>query len=115
MSAAPRCVAAAVAVGALAAISPAAADAHDSNGWYWTERKADRRVMKSYSDISSCDCIGWGPTKTSRRGVVRYSHFSCSMVLEDGTWVLPTLEVLGRKKARMRYGDAVDIIRGPRG
>jgi len=96
---------------ALLLLAPAVGQAHNSHGWYWSERKADRRVLHSYSDVESCDCIGWGPVRKRRGGTARYNHFSCSMVLDDGTGILPTLVVLGRKKARMLYNDASDIIR----
>lgn len=96
---------------AILLLAPGGGQAHNSHGWYWSERKADRRVLHSYSDVRSCDCIGWGPVRKKRGGTAKYSHFSCSMVLDDGTGMLPTVEVLGRNKARILYNDASDIIR----
>lgn len=96
----------------LAPLAPASvAHAHDSRGWYWSERNTDRRLLSSYGDSASSDCVGWGPTTVTRRGQVKYSHFSCSVELEDGTGMLPTVEVLGRRKARVLYDDASDVIR----
>jgi hypothetical protein len=90
----------------LVMVFAATADAHRSR-WYWTERKADIRITTSYSDVRNADCIGFGPT----RGGVRYSHFFCSLKLDDGTGMTVTVETLGRRKARVLYNHQTDIIR----
>jgi hypothetical protein len=88
---------------------PVAAQAHDSNGWYWSERYADQR-LESYADVVNADCLGWGPWRRSRGGYI-YSHFSCGVESDDGTNAEVTVEVLGRRKARVLYNERSVVIR----
>jgi hypothetical protein len=84
------------------------AEGHPSR-FFWTERKAEKRLKQSYSDIRRADCIGFGPTRNSRAGV-KYAHFSCGLRLDTGTGIEVTMETLGRRKARVAYNDETDII-----
>ena len=99
----------AVIAAAIVIASTTAADAHRTR-WFWSEKKADARLENSYSDVRRADCLGFGPTKRTRAGR-RYSHFSCGLRLTDGTGMTVTVEVLGRRKARVLYNDGTDIIR----
>jgi hypothetical protein len=103
-TAAKSLAAAATGLGLL--LSASGASAHNSHGWYWTERYADSRLANSYSIVVDADCIGWG-TRKGRK----YDHFFCGLQLDDGTGVEVTVEVLGRRRARVLYNDETDIIR----
>lgn len=94
----------------LVLLAAATADAHRSR-WYWTEHRADTRLMQSYSDVRDADCFGFGPTRRTSARRVMYSHFTCSLTLDDGTGLSVTVEVRGRRRARVLYNHATDIIR----
>jgi hypothetical protein len=87
------------------------ASAHDSNGWYWTERYGALRLERSYADVVDADCLGWGPWRWTRGGDQKFSHLSCGLELDSGTGIQVTVEVLGKRRARVLYNDDTDVIR----
>jgi hypothetical protein len=67
--------------------------------WYWTERKAERRVVRHFSDVQSASCIGSGYNwKYNQYGQEVFTAFYCSGDLTDGTGYEITIYTTGNKK-----------------
>ena len=56
----------------LALVVPASAGAHNSRGWYWSESRAESRLVQTYDDVYDAECYGYGKR---HRGL--YRHFIC--------------------------------------
>jgi hypothetical protein len=72
-----------------------------AGSWYWSERKAERRVKGRFGDVKSAWCIGAGYNYRFRSdGTEVFTQFYCSGYLTDGSdydiHVYPT----GRKSFR---------------
>jgi hypothetical protein len=66
--------------------SAQAKDAAKTKAWYWSERKAERRVMRRFSDVESASCIGSGYNYRVRwDGTEVFMQFYCSGTLSDGS------------------------------
>lgn len=91
---------------ALALTAPASASAHNSHGWFWGTRVAERGAVNRYSDVYAASCTGLGQPW---RGL--YKHFDCTLDTTDDRQLELTVHVLG--KTRFATTDWVDITPAP--
>jgi hypothetical protein len=84
-------------------VSSTTASAHNSHGWFWGTRYAEKRVMAKYYDVLTVDCTGSGRTYTRL-----HKHFDCTADLEDGSENEFTLHVLGRLGFKLT--DFIELI-----
>lgn len=95
-----RCIIVFLAVALLSGGVAGSADARPLKKSYWTERKAERRVLHRFSDVRSVDCIGFGYNWRIRRGTEYYTAFYCDGELTDfGTFAI-TIYTTGKYSFR---------------
>ena len=87
----------AVAVGTA---GPMAGSAHaQMKKWYWTERKAELRVKRYFSDVRSADCTGFGYNwRYNRYGQEIFTAFYCSGSVTDGSEYQITIYTTGKNR-----------------
>lgn len=68
--------------------------------FYWTERKAERRVAQHFADVETVDCLGFGYNWRVRRGIEYYTAFYCSGELTDYSPYEITVYTTGRRSFR---------------
>jgi hypothetical protein len=80
------------------------ASATTAKARYWPERKAERRVMRRFSDVESAWCIGSGYNYRIRwDGTELFTQFYCSGYLTDGMEYEILVYPTGRKSFKWHY------------
>lgn len=90
---------------AFALTVPSAAHAHYSHGWYWSDGRAEIKLIRYYSDIVDAHCDGFGRHIRAHniRRTKLYKHFDCKAYADDGNNYYGVLHVLGKRRFKMRW------------